>query len=569
MAWDTRNFAETLQNTLGKGGTHPVLAFPDGPQAQSGFKYYSQSDLDRLSKQAAAYYRSQGIQVRKRGEPPSRFTIFAYGTIEWAATFYALVRMGHTVVALSSRLSEEYIQGLLAKANADVLIHDRPVICKGDVASIKKVPLPTEQQLEALTPPSDTEVFCDLSIIDKEDICYSCHSSGSTSLPKLFPVSHGEWLSRMKRVEYIYLRTMRVWAASAMYNAVGLIQLSVSVNKEVPSFFENDRMQFTVDGAISFAKEAKPDAISLTPHTLAMMASVPEGVECLRSAKNVSMFGAVCPDELGDRLVAQGVRLSSIYAMTEAGVMGASGARPADDNDWQYISVNPSKKDHIQMRPLEGSDELWQMWSLPGCPEVLPTVLHKDGTFCTGDLFLKHPTKEGRWKIVGRQDDQLKIYQKDRQSIVNAVVYEQKIQASNNDIVDEVILFGQGRSSLGVLVFAEDVSEGTSKRAEVERRIWSTIQSEVNGKLPTPIDRNMMVLVDTKRTSLPQTGKFNLIRPQVYLKYQHLIDQAYDNQEAAKPASASSQKPNGLHHTTSRDSEHAQHPTGRQNNVRL
>ncbi|KPI43479.1 uncharacterized protein AB675_6886 [Cyphellophora attinorum] len=569
-AYQKRNFAETVHDCFGSA-IHPILAFPDGLEAQSGFKYYSPADLNRLSRKAAAFLLSNGVPVRKSGDKPLKITIFAYGTIEWAACFYAIVQMGHTAVSLSSRLSEEYVQGLLAKSNADVLLHDRPVTMPSNLTNVHKVDMPTEQKLEALAEKSDSEVYCDYTTaIDPEDDVYYAHSSGSTSLPKLFPVSHREWLARMRHCEQIILPDERSWCASAMYNAVGLIQISLAVSKSVPVFFENDRVQFTVEGAVKFVQEARPDKIGITPWTLGMLATVPKGIEGLRHARRVEMFGAVCSDELGDKLVAEGVKLASLYATTESSAMAGSSSRPEGDDEWQWLSIIPPKKQHIEMRPLDGSEELWQLWCKPGCPEVLPTVKDKDGAFCTGDLFLKHPTKENRWKCVGRQDDHIKIYQKDRQSIINAIVYEQTIHRGNKDVVDEVVLFGQGRGSLGALVFAEDLPVGSHKRAEAEKRIWHTVQSEVNGKLPTPIDKNMIVFVDIKRTSLPQTGKFNIIRPQIYLKFQHLIDQAYDNQaseptvngkssDATTNGNASEQKhdrPNGLHRTESCGSEH-------------
>ena len=172
---------------------------------------------------------------------------------------------------------------------------------------------------------------------------------------------------------------------------------------------------------------------------------------------------------------------------------------------------------------------MYELIILPMFHGLAPTFANCNdppGSFATGDLFLKHPTKFNRWKIIRRKDDQLKIYQGDRQSIVNALAYEDRIKQGNEDVLDEVLVFGQGRSKLGLLVFAQHV-ESKAKDAVIER-VWVSIRQEINGKLQTGIDKDM-ILVVASDAALPRTGKLNVIRPQAYLKYKSLIDAAYDD----------------------------------------
>jgi acyl-coenzyme A synthetase/AMP-(fatty) acid ligase len=527
MAFETSsNFAEYLETSFRDDLQRKIIAFPDGHQATSGFRYYTKKELVDLSHKAAAYLMSNGIPIRTAGEPPLRVTLLAYGTIEWVACFYAIVRMGHSIVNLSPRLPEDYVHGLLAKSKTDILVTDRLEQLSPKLHSIA---MPSEAEILEQPLKPEAELFCPHTVIQPDDIFIVLHSSGSTSVPKLFPMKQREWLGRVANIRKILQPSMSAWNASATYNFGGLIVLSLAPSHKAVTYLENDRTNFTHETALDFFRESKPNYLSITPWTLTMLASTAEGISLLTKVDIVMLFGAVCTDALGDRLVAEGVNFYSLYALTETSVLGTSPQpRKTGDKNWQWISIHPPKKDYLEMRQLPGSPDLWQMHCLPGCPEVIDTVKDKDGSFCTGDLFVQHPTLKGRWKVVGRQDDQLKIYQRDRQSIVNAIAYESIIYPPNEDVVDEVVLFGQGKGKLGLLVFAEDVGEGSRRRQEIERRVWETIEKDVNqGQLPTSIERKMILIVDTERTSLPQTAKKNLIRPQVYLKFQDLIEKAY------------------------------------------
>ena len=547
MASKTQNFAEYLELTLSKDSDFKVIAFPDGLYAQSGFKYYTKTDLLHLSDKIASYYINHGLLVRQQGERSLNVTLLAYGTIEWAASFFAIVRMGHTVVSLSSRLSEEYVNILLEKSKSDVLVTDRAVTLS---KSMDTISLPNEAELEALPFPSRAQVTCDTKIISPDDVCYYLHSSGSTSMPKLFSVTHAEWLNRASRNVKMFPSEKSIWTASALYNPAGIIVLTLTATHKATCYFENDRTRFSKEGALAFLSESRPDFVNLTPWTLGMLAGMPAAVSQLARCAGVTIFGAVCSGEIGDKLVASGVKLGALYGMTEAGTLATSMGRPGEYTEWQWLSIIPSNIDLIDMLPLSGSDgELFQMWCHPDCPEILPAVKQLDGWFCTGDLFLRHPTKKDRYKLVGRQDDQLKIYQRDRQSIINAVVYEKLIHDGNEDIVDEVVLFGQGRGKLGVLVFAEVAAQGSDRRVQFKGRIWRTIEEHINGKLPTPVDRDMIVIVDSvRRKDLPQTGKYNLIRPQIYLRFKDVIEAAYADENAgAVPDATTGSGPSGAH----------------------
>jgi hypothetical protein len=270
----------------------------------------------------------------------------------------------------------------------------------------------------------------------------------------------------------------------------------------------------------------------------------PEGISVLKRSEMVANFGVVCPQALGDKMVREGVHFSSVYGMSEVGILLASSERT--DDEWDWMLPVSWCEGHLDFRSIGESDSathtkgdqvLYHLVILPSHKNIPSRFLNCNdppGSFATGDLFLKHPQKPNRWKLVRRQDDQLKIYQRDRQSIVNALIYEDKIKRGNEDVLEEVVLFGQGRNKLGVLIFAQN-AKGRARELVIAR-VWARIVHEINSVPRTGIDKNMIVVVSGD-DEVPRTTKLNFIRPQLYLKYRDLIDAAYAGGEKTVQAS--------------------------------
>ncbi|ETN41548.1 uncharacterized protein HMPREF1541_03484 [Cyphellophora europaea CBS 101466] len=525
MAHEARTWVEYIDIATNSAEEHPVLALPGHRDSQSDFTYYSARSLRRLADNAASVYVDGGLRPRQSGERPLLVALFGYGTIEWAASFFAITRMGHAVFNLSSRLSEDYVARLLVKSDPDVLVHDRPVVLPNE--GVVRLPLVEGQLLTSAIKKSLGEITCDPKTIAGSDTVFICHSSGTTSLPKLLPFSNDDWMTRQRTMRLIYRDDKREWAASAMYNIVGLNRLTRSLTKTAPTFFDNDRVNFTTDSIMSFLDEAQLDFISTTPYTLNLIARAKGGIRTLRGYEKVTVFGAVCPDELGDMLSREGIFVLDTYASTETGILLES-AKPDRDTAWKWLLPSPPKKAFLDMRPVQGHDNVFELVLLPGCPEVLSAFAAEDGHYYTKDLFLRHPTKPDAWKIIGRKDDEIKVYQRDRQTIVNAIPYEQELMHDNEDLVDDIVLFGQGRGKLGVLAFAAAASPGSVTADLVLSRVWETIERRINGKMTVGINRDMIVPLDVRGKRLPRTWKFNLMRAQIYLRFEDEINLAYE-----------------------------------------
>ncbi len=528
------NFTEYVNLAVAKEDDRPVLGFPKVSDAYGGFKTWSPRGLGTLAGRAAAHYSAYGLKARRTGEPPLVVAILAPATLEWAATFFAIIRMGHTVLVLSTRLADDTVTALLEKADCRAIIHERNLQLG---TSVTAMPIVSSERLSEELEISQ-DLVCDPSVIDAQgDLCYICHSSGSTGVPKLFPLTHEDTMGKVVRPPTLLRSPKVAYIASALYNAFGVRMLMLCLVRGYPVYYDNDRLPFTADGLETIFMETQPQMAVFTPYSLGLISSRPEGIELLKQCDQVSCFGAICPQALGDKMVREGVRFGCAHSMSEVAPLLNSDGRPAGDDDWAWMLPLPVLEGHIEFRTTrtraadksrsEGQ-ELYELIILPTYEGLAPRFANCNdppGAFATGDLFLKHPTKPNRWKIVGRKDDQIKIYQGDRQSIVNAIEYEENIKGGNEDVVDEVLLFGQGRSRLGVLVFSQH-ARGKAKDAVVER-IWASISQKINARMPTGIDKDMIMIVASD-AALPRTGKLNFIRPQVYMKYKELIDAAYN-----------------------------------------
>ena len=220
-----------VNECMSKPSNGASLALPrDG---YGDFKYYSAHRLGELADNAATHLVMNGIPVRKAGEKPLTIGICAPSTISWTAACFGIFRMGHAVLILSSRLHDASVSALVAKSGCDALLHGshRPQI---DAAQeVKMLELLSAEQLENVLVTDD--VHCNPKIINAdEDLVFITHSSGSTSLPKLFPVTHAgtttklrpEWLATNSTA-----RQTPVYGFRLLQHVVGFWSMITCVNK--------------------------------------------------------------------------------------------------------------------------------------------------------------------------------------------------------------------------------------------------------------------------------------------------------------------------------------------------
>ena len=446
-----RNLREYFDDCAKSSNKEGVLAFPEHSDQYAGLKYYTNVEVDRYVATTIHYLFDHRLEPAH--DDSSKVGIFAPGTIEWLVTFIALSRLGYTVLALSKSLSTSTLTKLLQKAECTTIITDKD--SSSLPATVQSIPIIPRTTL--LHPPHHVRSLQPL--LERCHIPYFAfiwHSSGTTSTPKLFPMTQSATIPRLNSV--LGRNNRSTWLASAAYHSAGLTFLlaSLALPPSRTITFSNDRLLPTGKGLIALLKEAKPTNTSPTPAQLELLVSAPGGLEILKECVgSVNVFGAVCPKYLGDSVVRAGVRLNVSYAMSEGGTLLNSIGRNEDDlQSWDWMSVAPGvDREKLWFRPLmeQGQREvLYELVILKGLPTCPPELSNSDeppGSFYTGDVFLRHPDGGDRWKIVGRKDDRFSL---GTGATVNAMEYEEVVkEGCKGKGIDEVGVIWAGQEEAG------------------------------------------------------------------------------------------------------------------------
>lgn len=522
--------ARTLQEYLNhsKNVTTENFGFP---RHGNNFEYYSPQQIWHMATKATRMYQAAGLPSAK----PQIVGLRAASSAEFAIAFLAIVQLGHTALALSPTLDAARIGILMDKTNSRVLIND----CKdaNALVSLGKtvIPLATVESLgwgshDDRVEHSMSEDASKFSYRVKDtDPAIIIHTSGSTGSPKPILKTHAQIMRTLRTVPPSFL-DKSLFCGSWMYFSVGLYAMLYSFAKQGgPTFWANEASPLTPQTYRDLMLKTRPQLAWFNPvHLMAAMAT-PEGLDTLTKCIVVSTAGSVFPDQLGDRLVRAGVRLTSEYGMSELSFSLSSAPRLGRPGDlgWQYLEADPVSAPHIRFQPLPTSDgggeQFYELVVLPSHPTQDKTLANMpDGSFRTGDFFVKHPSEE-RYKCVGRLSDAVAIFPGNHQTDLNAVSYEHGVLVGNEDILQEVLLFGNGRAEAGMLLFTGPGCSACS--AEVLRRVWATVESKINGVLPVALRKEMLVIV--RDEVVPRTAKGSIIRSEMYKKFEAVINTAY------------------------------------------
>ena len=251
-------------------------------------------------------------------------------------------------------------------------------------------------------------------------------------------------------------------------------------------------------------------------------------------------------------------------------------ARKHDNVNGQKPELEQEQEQHHHHQP----QQLYELTLLPTLPALSSSYANTStptpGSFATHDIFLRHPTKPDRYKILGRLDDRINL---GIPVVVDAWAVEEGIKAgirarlkleqqpgAGNDVekveevVEEVLCFGEGRPRIGVLVFPSTTTISTSSihalvlaAIRITTNTNATTNTNTNtstststntntnnhtgrsnqNKIPIkePIESSMVVVLPPG-SRVPRTDKGNVIRPLVGVWYKDVIERAYADADA-------------------------------------
>ncbi|KAH0833866.1 putative nonribosomal peptide synthetase [Lanmaoa asiatica] len=379
-------------------------------------------------------------------------------------------------------------------------------------------------------------------------IMYYLHSSGSTGFPKPIPITYltaVHWCITPSVLEHIDFPTdIRIGGASLPpFHTLGMyVQLYYpivslkSVSVYAPTSYHDPTIAPVFPNSqntIEVVQRTKSTALVVVPAFLQEWATSPRAVQLLSRLEYVMFAGGPLARKTGDALVAAGVKLSSVYGATEFCAITYSFRSPTDQALWEWVRFGPNQR----IRWAAQEDGTYECHVLT-CPthqvsvENLPDVKG----YASSDAFIKHPTVEGLYKLVGRLDDVL-IHSSGEKTVPAPM----ETVIGSSPVLSGVCMFGRGRNQTGVLVeptpeYAIDVTDD-NQVAEFRNEIWCVGFEQANKEAPA-FSRifKEMILVTSREKPMLRAGKGTVIKKATMALYEPEIDALYASVAASAKA---------------------------------
>ncbi|GJE88440.1 acetyl-CoA synthetase-like protein [Phanerochaete sordida] len=377
--------------------------------------------------------------------------------------------------------------------------------------------------------------------VDIDDVCVYLHSSGSTGLPKSIPWTH-RYIAKWFRLNLIAGARQRGICFGAMglptFHAMGLSQqlfFPLASAHPVVVYAPQHPAPPAVphpQSIFALARASGCSALSLVPSVVEAWARSDEIVQFLSTLQLVTYGGGPLAQSVGDRLVAAGVRLRSVYGGTEFSgpvklwpePLSAAPEPLAPSADWAWLAWTAAAT--ARMVPQgDGTYEL-VLFDNEEYPLAVYNV-HGEKAYATSDLFEPHPTKEGLWKIVGRKDDVIILSNGEK-----IVPIPQEGHIGTSPLLMGAVMFGRGREQAGLLVEpAEKYAFDPRDEAALIRfrhMLWPVVE-EANSTAPAfaKIFKEMIIVTDPAKP-LPRAGKGTIQRKAALAAYADEIDKLYE-----------------------------------------
>ena len=317
----------------------PILAYPHSrDNGRLFYEYFTGRDLDRLVDGAArALMDEYGLKPVSQTQPSEQghseeessgnsrsiVAIFSLSNLDMIATFFALTRLGYTIMMLSPRLAAPACVYLLDTVGCDTIICGQTASIQTtakEILQLKKVACYTvpPRSISSTDAPSTTSsspsghATSDVrsNILNPEETALIMHSSGTTGTPKPLFISHSSIMGHPLRGPGLTSLNTLPW-----YHTWGISTAFQAMWQRRTAFVWDASLPITGENLVKALREANPESVSAVPYVLQLLADTEGGIETLRKCKLVVYGSAHCPDELGDRLVQAGVKIGGCFGL--------------------------------------------------------------------------------------------------------------------------------------------------------------------------------------------------------------------------------------------------------------
>jgi long-chain acyl-CoA synthetase len=317
-----RNLARLLSNTVKNCGDREGVIITD-PAARLSFRQFA-SSVDNV---ASALYHDYGV---RKGD---RVALMLMNGLEFAASFFALARLGAITVPLNTALKGEELAFQVADSGAAVLIvepkfHQLMAGVSSGVKGVKHIFVTGDET------PAGTVAFSELLRerqsppevrVDEMDSAVIMYTSGTTGTPKGALLSHQNIITgAMNMAQLCDLRVGRdkILVVVPLFHITGLaIAFCSAVYAGIPAVIVR---KFKTEEALKIIEEEKVTTMVAVPTILWLLLNEPAFASYdLSSMRQFAAGGSASPEELLKACAAKlpGVQLMPGYGLTEATAM--------------------------------------------------------------------------------------------------------------------------------------------------------------------------------------------------------------------------------------------------------
>lgn len=213
---------------------------------------------------------------------------------------------------LSPRLSGEACISLLETVNCESIIYGQSPNIRSTLGGILR------RRLVTCRPMLSCSLYNKLQSPslalernrNPERVALILHSSGSTGTPKPLFLTHKAIMTHPLRGPGFTSFNTLPW-----YHLHGLSTALQAMWMRKTAYMWNAALPLTAEFVATALEEARPESVAAVPYMLQILVDDSRGITALRQCKLVTYGGAPCPDELGDRLVSEGVHFGGSFGL--------------------------------------------------------------------------------------------------------------------------------------------------------------------------------------------------------------------------------------------------------------
>ncbi|KAH8810616.1 hypothetical protein F5884DRAFT_257643 [Xylogone sp. PMI_703] len=322
--------------------------------------------------------------------------------------------------------------------------------------------------------------------VGRHEPCWVLHTSGSTGHPK--PIVRNlasvscfganllcQPIDGRPLIMKPYFET-RVYITFPLFHAAGLNNSLLWPLFYGCTMVVGPELPVTIEVMKDVLRHAKPDGVFAAPSLLEDIALDEEFLNMLEDIKVIAFAGGPLSQQAGD-IICKRTTLILSMGTTESGWHISV---ELDREDWNNIRFHPNTGFELQ----EVSPGLYELVAIRR-PELerwqmIFETFPDAQEYHFKDLFAKHPTKKDLWHYQGRIDNIIVLSNGEK---FNPTSMETQI--SGHPIVDSLIVAGQGRFQISLLVEPVRNAENAKKsNEEIITELWPTIE-EANREAPS------------------------------------------------------------------------------------